>query len=428
MTSRPVKKDIQQRPVFVPGAVYRVSQQKTWRRKFHSAALVAAVVLDEILWWLREGLWHVPETLLRARNRKTIRIHPDKQCPALDTYVHENHQSYLSRCLQPAKDDTAKDTSIPDTPVVLYIHGGAWGAGQSFHYSQLAHSIVSKTKATVLILSYRLYPMANMDDQTDDVHHALLKARETFPNRKLVVLAHSSGAHTTALTFLRHAKKSPDAAPLADVAIFTAGPFHLMHHFMYESQRGVADVSPMLPAAKAEEDHTHFFNYSPSVIAEHFEGALKEIDLPPHPTALEGDLAASNVPLQDVKQIETGISFPRMYILTSTCDTVVPIYSSLRFAASLRKIGLNTRLLVYDFESHADFVTDWFEGTRSRDKSGMFDFEKGDAERRIDCVRSLGGDAQAELARDEERNFGPSAYVRDVLRILKALERKEKEA
>lgn len=260
----------------------------------------------------------------------------------------------------------------------------------------------------------------------EDISAALRFARRVFPNRPLTVLAHSSGAQLVALALLRNATKQNSSA-LADLMILSAGPFDLMHHFLFEAARGVADVSPMLPAACAEDDISQFDARSPAVLAEQFDGVLCEVDgLRPGPAALEGELAAANLSLPEVGPKQGGDmghakQFPRTYIMTSSCDTTVPMYSSMRFVTALRKLGLDSKLLVYDFAEHVDFVSDWFSDTVPRDKSDLFDVGVEDRRRREACLRKLKGSAFAELSKATELDNGPTPYVRDVVRILKSL-------
>lgn len=426
--SRSAKASRPLRPVFLPAAFRRMFRQRTWRQRFRSLQVIASFILSDAAWWLRAGLWYVPRTLRDARKRTSLPIHRDIPSPSVDVYAPPEHDKYLRARLQtlscaPPSHQPEQQPSTPQTPVVLYVHGGAWGAGDASHYSQLATSLTELAGATVLVLSYRLYPAARMEHQVADVAAGLRFARRLFPGRPLTVLAHSSGAHLTALALLRAAEQGTE--PLADVLITTAGPFHLMHHFLFEAGRGVADVSPMLPAASAECDPEEFDRCSPTCAVEAFGGTLEEVEgLPRAPEALEGELAAANVYLPKVgrdKRCDVKARFPRTYVMTSSCDTIVPMYSSLRFAAALRTVGLESSLLVYDFAGHVDFVTDWFAGAQDRNLSDVLDVCEDDRERRVTYVGLLKGKKMAELAGEESGNLGPTPYVRDVVRILNSL-------
>lgn len=406
------------RPVFFNAAIRRMARQASWRQKLKAASTISSFVLSDVLWWLREGIWHIPSTVSAARNCYTIHLLPEENAPSIDVYTPPNTEQFIKARLSQGNETSASNSSF-SKPIVLYVHGGAWGSGHSSHYSQIAMRIVEATESPVLVLTYRLYPTALISDQADDVKTALLRIRGAFPSQKVVVFAHSSGAHITSLALLQEAKKNSETT-LADVIILTAGPFHLMHHFLFESHRGVALVSPMLPAASAEEDHTQFDKWSPTVIAERFSTTLIEsssFSLP----ALEGNLASKNVYLPEVACVSKGVPFPKTFVMTSTCDTVVPMYSSIRFSAALRRLGLSAELLVYDFVTHTDYVLDWSKGAKPRDRSEILDVEHMDPERRKACVSHLGGEGMAALMNHEEQAIGTCAHVRDILRIINAL-------
>ena len=115
------------------------------------------------------------------------------------------------------------------------------------------------------------------------------------------------------------------------------------------------------------------------------------------------------------------VQFPRVYIATSSCDSIVPMYSSLRFAAALRRLGASTQLLVYDGVEHINFVTDWFRGAPSTDSTGFLDVDEQDEKRRAACVEQLVSSEHAKLVHDEFAKESESAHVRDVLRVIDSL-------
>ncbi|CAN8072099.1 unnamed protein product [Agarophyton chilense] len=393
-------------------------RQRSWSQRIKTALTISSFVLKDVAWWLSEGIWHIPSTLSAAKNRTTFYLAGDGESPALDIYAPSGMDEYVLGKLHNFREPGCPDQDL-SKPIVLYVHGGAWGSGHPSHYSQLAAKIVDATQSTVFVLSYGLYPKAVMSEQAEQVTTALLRIRFSFPSRKVIVVAHSSGAHITSLALLKEAEKERPLL-LADVVMFTAGPFHLMHHFLFESHRGIALVSPMLPAALAETDHRRFDELSPTIIAERFPRSL-ESDSTFTISALEGALPAKNIYLPDPRGGTHKVPFPKTYIMTSTCDTVVPMYSSLRFAAALRKIGLACDLLVYDFVAHTDWVLDWSAVTRPREKSDILDIDKSDHHRRMSCIAHLGGKEIASLMKEDEQSLGTFAQVRDILRVIKAV-------
>ena len=410
------------RPVFFRAALARLRRQPAHRRARALRHTVSAL-LSTLSWWVRTGLPQLPPTLLALRHRRaTLALRAPAASPSVDVYAAPSHAAYLSARLA----TPPRAHAPPRAPVVVYVHGGAWGSGHASQYAHLASALVRRTAATVLVLSYRLYPAACMRGQHADVAAALRRARALFPARPLAVLAHSSGAHLAALALLRAAEERTPAPPLADLLIASAGPYHLMHHFLFEARRGVAEVSPMLPAARADADPRQFIVTSPTCVAETMRTPLHEVPgLPQRPAVLEGQLPATNLRLPPAKAGQGGALFPRTYVVTSSCDTVVPCYSSIRFAAALRERGLDTELLVYDGMEHVEFVTDWFGGG-GRDQSAVFDVGEADRERRRKYRTMLHGEAMADVCEGGDAGE-ESAYVRDVVRILNELVEKDHE-
>lgn len=261
-----------------------------------------------------------------------------------------------------------------------------------------------------------------MEHQVDDVLAGMRAAKRVFPHRRFVVLAHSSGAHLVAMALLKGAMEGEGA--LAEVAVLSAGVFDLFKHFMYESRRGVAEVSPMLPAAGADVNMDEFGRWSPSLVGEKMEmefrewgEGIKDIE------QLEGDLAGKDIWLPGVKDIRNkgnAVLFPKMFLMASSCDKIVPMYGSVKFAAVLRGLGVRSRMLVYDFVEHVDFVADWFEGVRERDLSDVLDMGNEEGERRESVFRRIQGESRVKLE-SKDGEMGAAPHVRDVMRILKWL-------
>lgn len=114
------------------------------------------------------------------------------------------------------------DAPGPDTPLVIFVHGGGWkrgdkdgatGATKISHYRQQGYAFAS--------VNYRLVPEARVEDEAQDVADAiayLVKRAGTlgFDPHKVVLMGHSAGAHLSALvgTDMRYLQKAglrPDA-------------------------------------------------------------------------------------------------------------------------------------------------------------------------------------------------------------------------
>lgn len=409
------------RPVFLSGAIQRALQQP-WPRRLRTLREITSVVLTELSWWLRNGIRYILPTLRNARRRVTVPLQPGIRTPHLDVYAAPKDADLLPALLSDARLSYLRGEL--ERPVLLYVHGGAWGAGSAFEYASLAAALVKSANVSVIVLDYRLYPVAQIAQQADDVSAALQHLRTRLPLARLLVLAHSSGGQVTALALMRRALAGLHS--LVDVAVLTSAPLHLAHHFLFESRRGVAPISPLLPGADADLDIANFDKDSPTVLAEMCQLVLKETNIPHMPPFLEGDIAASNMPLppvdySDEKGVSEAISFPQVFLMASSQDSVVPVYSSVRFACALRRVGLNVRLLVYDGVPHTAFVSDWFDRRNEESAADILDVDGRDEARRLDCVAHLHGMGAVALFTNRERSRGGAAHIRDVLRILESL-------
>lgn len=395
-------------PIFLKGALTRAFSQPA-SKCVQSSFVIASFILESAFWWVSRGPFLLPP-LIRARQHFLTRVHipftehydsirdgnvaasypnpSNNQFPvAVDLYAKQDvaRTAIHFLCGESSHDETAQDAL---RTVVLYVHGGAWGAGNARQCAPVANLLLERSTSSALcvcILSYALYPEADILQQANQVRATLSFLRRRLPQQcKIVLQAHSSGAQVAGLALLHasvgcHKENQEEFHNgLADVAIFSAAPMHLAHHFLFESKRGVALISPMLPAAHAEEDPQMFDNVSPTVILECMEGTFdqqpKQNQIP-FPSFLEGDIAGSNVHLPSTNVCSTSTSdameealeqrrrrvFPQTFVMTSSCDSTVPFYSVTRFAAALRIRGVDVRLLIYDGVQHEEFVTDWFE-------------------------------------------------------------------
>ncbi len=105
--------------------------------------------------------------------------------------------------------------SAPESPLVIYVHGGGWKRGdkslsagdKADHYLPQGYAFAS--------IGYRLVPNCKVEDQAQDIADAiayLVKNAEKlgFDGSRVVLMGHSAGAHLSALvgTDMRYLKKS----------------------------------------------------------------------------------------------------------------------------------------------------------------------------------------------------------------------------
>lgn len=473
-------------PLFLEGAVSRAFSQPITKR-IRSLIAIGKSILETAFWWAFRAPYLAPALIGARRNmvgridvplngvtstsneRNEDQLESSREyrlSPALDIYAQPQIAGEILDLLSGESASDARALGEVNT-VVLYVHGGAWGSGSADQYAPLANLLLNRSSSSricVCVLSYTLYPHADIHDQASQVGHTLKFLRSRLPPYcKVVVLAHSSGANVAMLALLNDAIVESSASchgnRLADVAMLSAPPMDLAHHFLFESRRGVALVSPMLPAARAEDDASRFDAVSPTVILERLQGTLYNDDIEANrhlliPHFLEGDIAGSSLCLPPVNRemptVEGTVTptrkvspFPQIAVLASSCDTVVPFYSALRFAGALRNKGVNARFLVYDGVQHGEFVTDWFErvindndDSHSVDeKNGTVIIDKNETLRRTLDVSMkdvqirknvlnhvlnsvVGSDGCKQRVMYPQRLSAAAAHVRDVLRII----------
>ena len=120
-------------------------------------------------------------------NKTSFRYRTDlgAKSPALDVYF-------------------ASDTQ--NAPVIIFIHGGGWVTGKKSaahnmprHFTELGFVFVS--------LDYRLVPDVRIEDQLDDIDHALAWISQNISkfggdSGNLHLMGHSAGAHLATMTAL----------------------------------------------------------------------------------------------------------------------------------------------------------------------------------------------------------------------------------
>jgi acetyl esterase/lipase len=128
-------------------------------------------------------------------------------------------------------------------PVMLFVHGGVWAAGERFHYAPMA---VRCAQAGIIsaVMSYTLYPEAKVPTMVDEVGAALDWTLENIsryggdPSR-IILVGHSAGAQLSALTLIQRSlsgfTKNNKGMPCAFVGM--AGVYNIKEHYQYEKGR-----------------------------------------------------------------------------------------------------------------------------------------------------------------------------------------------
>eukprot|EP01036_Dinobryon_divergens_P024998 gene24998-33502_t len=221
-------------------------------------------------------------------------------------------------------------------PVLIFVHGGAWGSGRPYQYRLSACGIGSAIEArAVVVVGYPYYPEDRILQQRDSILEAIdfIKSnpsvqellgnanRENGGRETIYVLSgHSSGANLCALAQLA------GVDPPADVLIALSGVYDITDHYRFEAGRRVHEISPMKAAAG---DRMGFPLCSPTQI-------LLDMTMAAEAATLESD---TSYPRQ-------SISFPYTIILHGSEDDVVPLSSSERFARALVGAGVRCDMVI----------------------------------------------------------------------------------
>lgn len=160
-----------------------------------------------------------------------------------------------------------------NTPLFIFIHGGAWGSGFPTMYRLLSLPFLERNYR-VAILGYRVYPQGDMDDQIED----LTKAVEYFTDKyaslnsgstersKVILMGHSSGSQIAMLSALQGR-----IVGKVDAIIAMSGVYDLRVSLEKEIEEGLSYISPMLPACRGMLE-----KYSPVLLMEKLQSQEEE--------------------------------------------------------------------------------------------------------------------------------------------------------
>ncbi|KAJ7156066.1 Alpha/Beta hydrolase protein [Mycena crocata] len=119
-------------------------------------------------------------------------------------------------------------TTTRDSPLLVFVHGGAWRSEDKKDHASLASELATASHCPVLVPNYRLTPNAPTESNhfrhpghAEDILQFLvfLTAWEGVPSvfdpagRTVYVLGHSAGAHILASIFLDSSAVSPTLTP-----------------------------------------------------------------------------------------------------------------------------------------------------------------------------------------------------------------------
>jgi acetyl esterase/lipase len=421
-------------PVFFKGATRRLFKQRSLFQGLRAASVISRAVINQAASLMTSGLPYLPRIRQCLKTRSERILLEDNT--AVDLYLPEG-----------------VSVSKSSPPAIVYVHGGAWGSGESWNFACIASCLSrSLVACPVFLLDYKetQYPSGNMTDQATSVALALKYARSRFHDRPILCIGHSSGAHICALALLDlHKAMSTDPPELlADVFIAQAGVYDIGAHFLHESSRGIALVSPMVHACCEGDEidpvkmdfHSPLYHlgrrkvsgdqFAPGPFFPKLDGVALEGSLSGHHiTSLlswdkKNDPSSTALGQGGIPTHSDSRAFPTTYVQAAVADLTVPATGSIRFYHALRASGVQASLLLYEGEmGHADFVTDYMsDGVVDREgRCSFLDVHSAEVVGRDRVTKHVFGDGACSIHTNGLDTPGQAAHIRDTVRIIHGL-------
>ncbi|KAJ7109281.1 Alpha/Beta hydrolase protein [Mycena epipterygia] len=207
--------------------------------------------------------------------------------------------------------------STPDSPILVFVHGGAWRDEDKSDHRALASSLATATHCPVLVPNYRLTPKVPTEQNqfrhpghAEDILSFLVFVTtwEGIPHRfdpvgrPMYLLGHSAGAHILASIFLDSSAVTPTLTPPSAVLQAVRG---------VALSEGIYDIDLLL---------TRFPEYREWFIAAAFGDH-----------ASYADVSTTRLPLREGSNL-------RWLVVHSTGDTLVDMPQSDAMYAYLRAL------------------------------------------------------------------------------------------
>ncbi len=153
------------------------------------------------------------------------------------------------------------DSTGPRSRTIVFVYGGAWREGSRADYEFVGQAL-AEAGHTVVIPDYRLYPSvvfpAFIDDVVDAIAAAKLPVEQWSGDAlaELVLMGHSSGAHTVALLASDERWLEGSGINLSAL-IAISGPYDLPleNPEVAPVFRGVGDADEVRPVALVADNH-----------------------------------------------------------------------------------------------------------------------------------------------------------------------------
>jgi acetyl esterase/lipase len=164
--------------------------------------------------------------------------HPRQTLDIMSTHRIKDEATPLSAAGRPP----------PLSPVLLFIHGGAWGSGSKELYRLFTQQMDEQLGFVTFVINYRVYPDADASSQIADLSLAVDWVSQHAPTwggdpQRITLMGHSSGAHCASLYILQQLAKSGKLRVHIHGFIGLAGVYDIAEHYEFEAARGVHEVS-----------------------------------------------------------------------------------------------------------------------------------------------------------------------------------------
>jgi len=110
-----------------------------------------------------------------------------------------------------------------DAPVIVFVHGGGWNAGDKSMYKFVAEGF-TKDGYDVVVPNYRLYPNMTYPDMVVDTGAAVNDVAVRYPGKPIVLIGHSAGAYNVLQTVVAPEVSGVDACANVSGVIALAAP------------------------------------------------------------------------------------------------------------------------------------------------------------------------------------------------------------
>ncbi|CAM1344318.1 alpha/beta hydrolase [Tenacibaculum amylolyticum] len=126
-------------------------------------------------------------------------------------------------------------SSIPNSPILIFIHGGYWKGLDKLSYSFIAEPYI-KNNITTCIVNYQLIPTVTMESLLNDITTAIqwIISKATMYNgnsNKIILSGHSAGGHLAVLSYLLTENIQPKIQAICSLSgIFNLAP--IQHSYL----------------------------------------------------------------------------------------------------------------------------------------------------------------------------------------------------